>query len=302
MELPWPYRRCIFCLREISETVPFSRAHLISESVGGFAWDWTHCKECNEQTGSEIESGILRDESVQFAVEALAGELPELAARFRRRMNFVAQSEHGVIEARKLADDDFRIRTTSSGGVRTSSPEDARASIEKRLKREHRSEEIAAALALFDQAEHGVPVEIAGETVVQSATGDFLPQIRGEEVTDAFPALVAFHFLALALRDSIYDERLNPLRETIKRGEPRSDWHVVERLFDRPYLPQHLVGFAQTEPYIVMRVQLFNWNVWRVHFPRLASTSEPFGYLFDLLTRERQLAAPKLSAPLALPE
>lgn len=66
MELIWPYRRCILCCRELAPDVPFSRAHLIPDSIGGFAWAWTKCKDCNEAMGSSVEYAVVRDDSIIF--------------------------------------------------------------------------------------------------------------------------------------------------------------------------------------------------------------------------------------------
>jgi hypothetical protein len=47
---------------------------------------------------------------------------------------------------------------------------------------------------------------------------------------------------------------------------------------------------------------LFGWNVWRVHLPQISSSTQPFGYLFDLVHRELMVAAPRLTHPLVLPD
>jgi hypothetical protein len=303
MDLGWPYRRCILCCRELADAVPFSRAHLIPDSIGGFAWAWTKCKECNEEVGSSIEAAVVRDDSIVFSVNALRDELPELAAKFDERTRWTAQTEHGPIEAR-LRDGAFQLLTTKDeGGARRQSTEDARQGLGTRLRREERtSEEVEAALALFDRAEKEVPFEIHGETFVHGeTTKDFGLPFDGAPVSDAFPSLIAFHFLALAVGEHTYDARLNELRAAIRAGQPRSAWHVAEGGIARKYEPIHLVGFAQCKPHTVVRVQLFGWNIWRVHFPRIVLGDEPIGLRFDLTTETIALARPRLMRPLVLP-
>lgn len=242
---------------------------------------------------------MVRDDSILFSVNALRDELPELARKFDERTRWVTQTEHGAIEAR-LRDGAFQLLTTKDQeGARRQSREDARSGLEVRLRREKRGdEEIEAALSLFDQADKGGPVEIYGETFVHGeVSGDFHLPFDGEPVTDAFPALIAFHFTALALGETVYDPRLNTLRRAIRNGDARSEWHVADRRIDRKYEPMHLVGFAQCEPHVVVRVQLFGWNVWRVHFPRIASHSEPLGLRFDLRTETVSLARPRRARP-----
>ncbi len=303
MELYWPHRRCILCCRELAPDIPFSRAHLIPHSIGGFAWAWTKCKECNEAMGSSVENAVVRDDSIIFSVNQLRDVLPELARRFDERTRWVGETEHGPIEAR-FRDGAFELLTTADeDGSRRSSTEDARAGLEKRLRRQGASDaDIDEALTLFDSAQVGEPFEIHGQTYVHGAgPAEFNLPFDGIPVSDALPSLIAFHLLALALGEQVYDPQLDELHDAILNGEARSDWHVAEGGIERKYEPVHLVGFAQHEPHTVVRVQLFGWNVWRVHFPRIASKAEPVGLRFDLKTETVAPARPRLKAPLLRP-
>jgi hypothetical protein len=233
----------------------------------------------------------------------LKDELPDLARRFDERTQWIGQTEHGPIEAR-FRDGAFELLTTSDPtGSRRTSTENARAGLEKRLRRHNVDEaDVEAALTLFDTAKHGEPFEIIGQTYVHGVgPAEFNLPFDGAPVSDALPSLIAFHFLALALDEQVYDPRLDELRDAIRNGEAGSGWHVAEGGIERKYEPVHLVGFAQNEPHVVVRVQLFGWNVWRVHFPRSPSKAEPFGLRFDLKTKTIDTARPRLSAPLALP-
>jgi hypothetical protein len=305
MELVWPHRRCILCLREHDvDDVPFSQAHLIPESIGGFAWAWTKCKECNEQVGHSIESAVVNDDSIRISVDNLRSQLPDLARKFDERTRWIADTANGLIEAR-WRDGAFELLTTKDedSGARRQSKAHARAGLVRRLRRKRRTDhEIEASLAIFDSAEPGVLFDIHGETFEHgSVESEFRPPFDGTPVSDAFPSLIAFHFLAFNLGEQVYDTRLNPLREAIRCGEPQSDWHAAESGLERRYVPEHLVGFAQCEPHVVVRVQLFGWSVWRVHFPSLASRSEPTGLWFDLQRKTIALARPRLSRPLTSP-
>jgi hypothetical protein len=303
VDLGWSYRRCILCGRELADDVPFSRAHLIPDSIGGFAWAWTKCKECNEQVGSSIEEAVIRDDSIICSVDALRSQLPELAKRFDERTRWIAKTDHGPIEAR-LRNGAYELLTTKDeNGARRQDSEVARKGLETRLRRAQQPEaQIEAALSLFDNAEAGVPVEIHGETFTRNEIeAEFGLPFDGEPVTDAFPSLIAFHFLAFAIGKTIYDPSLDALRDAIRRGEPQSNWHVAESGLERKYEPRHLIGIAQCEPHVVVRVQLFGWNVWRVHFPKIALRGEPVGLLFDLTTETITPAAPILSKPLEAP-
>ena len=88
--------------------------------------------------------------------------------------------------------------------------------------------EVAAALTLFDRSEKGVPFTIAGETFVHGEVPEtFALPFDGQPVSDAFPSLIAFHFLVLALGEPAYE--LAPERPS--RGDPR--WGVAEPLARR---------------------------------------------------------------------
>lgn len=304
MDLGWPHRTCILCTRSLSPELPFSRAHLIPESIGGFAWAWSKCKECNEDAGSSIEAAVVADDSIRFAVDALRAQLPALASKFDERTRWVAKAEDGATLEARQRDGEFELLTTKDpDGSRRQGTEQARAGLVKRLEREGRAAtEIEAALMLFDNAPKGEPVVLHGETFIQGETAtDFGLPFNGTPVADAFPSLIAFHFLALALGEQAFDPRLDPLREAIRRGDDRSKWHAAESMITRQYEPMHLVGFAQCQPHVVVRVQLFGWNVWRVHFPRIASASEPIGLRFDLTDKTVGVARPRLDRPLEPP-
>ena len=155
---------------------------------------------------------------------------------------------------------------------------------------------------MFDRAEKEVPFEIHGETFVHGeTTSDFGLPFDGEPVSDAFPSLIAFDCLALALGEQAYDPRLNELRAAIRAGQPRSVRHLADGGIARKYEPVHRVGFAQRRPHAVVRLQLFGWNVWRVHFPKIVLGDEPIGLRFDLKRKTIALATPRLTRPLELP-
>jgi hypothetical protein len=104
--------------RSVSK-VPFSRAHLIPDSIGGFAWAWTKCKECNESVGSSIEHAVVNDDSIRFSIDVLWGQLPALAKKFDERTRWIARTKHGPIEAR-FRKGAFEILTTKERGRKSS--------------------------------------------------------------------------------------------------------------------------------------------------------------------------------------
>jgi hypothetical protein len=118
-------------------------------------------------------------------------------------------------------------------------------------------------------AEIGIPTQVSDDlTIVHGQVPEFRPAFAGEHVSDAFPTLVAFHFLALRLGELAYSETRNDLRGAIGSGQAASPWHRTERLLSasRQYRPIHLVGFDQGTPHLIIQVRLFSMLVWQVHF------------------------------------
>ena len=306
MELPWPSKRCISCLRD---DVEMTRAHLIPESIGGFLWARTHCQTCNSHFGATVEAGVKDDPGIRLAIErALAGELPDLARTFAEGQLYIAKSPHGVFEA-KVRGGEFEMRSsTNDSGTLTQDSQMARKSVQTMLERDGlTSEQIQAALVRLDNAGEGDLTPLTDSLAVRHGVleGWDLPW-NGDIVSLAFPAVVGFHFLALCIGPAIFHEGFNGVRDAIRVGETRSVHHVVESLrADRGYQPHHLVGIAQTMPHIVLSLHLFGERAWRVHLPLLsaAKTLKLIGVVLDLKSGEPYLIEPApMAKPLEVPQ
>jgi hypothetical protein len=177
-----------------------THSHLIPESIGGFLWGWTQCAKCNSELGSDVEGAIKRDDSIRQAIEvALANELPVLAARFREGQPYAKRTEQGVVRA-KVKGGSFKV--ASGRGEDESliqSTERARSSIETMLRRQGQSpQEIEKLLSTFDDASEGALTPLTETLAIRhgSVEGFDLP-FDGKPLSDAFPATIAFHYLAL---------------------------------------------------------------------------------------------------------
>jgi hypothetical protein len=276
MQWPWPEQKCIICLRE-EETL--SRAHLFPEMLGGFLWARTHCRDCNSFLGHEVEAAAKRDDSFRHAIEReLAADLPDLAESFSEGQGYIARAEDGSLITGARRGGEHRIAaSTSEEGTRTQSREEAREGIEKRLRRDGISEDdIAPALERFDAAPEGVLTEILPGLSVKhgSVEGWGLP-FDGGQVSEVFPAAIAFHFLALRIRSAIYSPIFNALREEIRSASSNPSEFVVESGLSRlGYRGTLIVGTEQAMPHTVIRVQIFGEFIWRVHLPHLCCSSD----------------------------
>jgi hypothetical protein len=295
VELPWAHRRCILCLRD---DVDMSRSHLVPQSLGGFAWAWTQCADCNNLVGSAIEAAVKRDDSIRHALEReLAGELPEIARCFAEGQSYLGQSDVGNLNAR-FREGSFALGTTELDDSLVQDQARARQSVETMLTRSGLSDEaVCAALERFDHAPDGELTQISdGLAVKHGSVETFVLAYDGEFVSDHFPLAIAFHLLAFFLGDLIYDESLHPIREAILGQSDNPEQFLVERLLDRStgYVPMHVVGLSQPAPYLVLRVQIFGPLVWRVHLLRVrADRLTPMGMAFDVKERTVIPAAPK---------
>lgn len=304
MKFDWPEPRCVLCLHD---DVPMTRAHVVPKAIGGFLWGYTLCQQCNSWVGSTIEAFIKTDDGIRIAVEkALANQLPaSFVEAYSAGQPYMKQIEGGRVRAVR-AGEGFTIRSSvSDDGSLIQATSTARESVRTMLAREGRTvAEIEEAIARLESAPLAKRTRISDTIEIRhGVVEDFDQEFGGASLTNAFPAMIAFQMLALLLGRTIYDDSLNELRAAIRRGDAASEWHKVEAGRTRSYAPWHLVGVAQTEPHVVVRVLLFDFFVWRVHFPLISVPEiEPQGILLDLKQREAFSVEPKpRNEPLAVP-
>lgn len=274
MEWPWPEPKCILCLREEEK---LSRAHLFAEAIGGFLWSRTHCRDCNSFLGHAVEGAIKDDPSFRYVIErGLRETLPDLAEAFSERQTYIARGEDDTLLRSTRREGEHRIVATKlDDGTLTQSRDEAREGVEQRLRKHDLSEaEIALALQRFDAASEGETVEIApGLAIRHGSVEDWDLPFDGERVSDVLPAAIAFHFLGLRIRRSIYSEIFNPLRDEIRGEAAEPVEFIVESGLSRlGYKGAHIVGVEQTTPHVVIRVQFFGELFYRVHLPNLSSS------------------------------
>ena len=275
-----------------------SRSHLVPQSLGGFAWAWTHCAACNSLVGTAIEAAVKRDDSIRHALEReLAGVIPEVARRFAEGQGYLAQTDTGNLKA-SFRGGDFELGTTKLDDSLVQDRERARRSVVTMLDRQGIPQaEIERALERFDSAEPGEVTPIAGGLAIRhGAIETFVLPYDGEFISDHFPLAIGFHLLAFFLGDLIYHESLNPIRLAILEQRDDPDQFMVERLMDRStgYVPLHVLGLSKPVPHIVLRVQIFGPLLWHVHLLRVrADKLRPIGIALDVKARVVIPAAPR---------
>lgn len=308
MEWPWPDKRCVLCLAAEER---LSRAHLFPAFLGGFLWSRSHCRDCNNFIGHQVEAAAKRDDSFRYAIEvALADELPHLARTFVESQSYIARAEDGSLIRSTMRRGTHEIRAdTSDEGTRTQSTEQARQGIETELRRsgDLSDKDIAAALGRFDAAPEGeLTAIVPGLSVRHGSVEAWDLPFDGARVCDSFPAAIAFHFLALRIGPAIYHGIFNPLRAEIRTATSEVKESVVESgLSRRGYAGSFLVGTEQTMPHTVIRVQLFGEFMYRVHLRHLKSSGQLLpcdGLALDIATKSAaHLPAKEGRAEIPLP-
>jgi hypothetical protein len=296
VELPWSQPRCIVCLRA---DVPMTRAHLVPESLGGFAWSRTHCAPCNSGLGTRVEAAVKDDPTIRYAVEhALAGELPELVATFAKGQPYIVPSEQGPLNAQYRGGTVELGTTKLDDGSLIQERERAAESIETMLQRAGAdAQERQQALERLAAADVGDVVSLGYGLQARhgSTEGANLP-FDGPRVSDEFPLAIAYHLLAFFLGELIYDDALEPIRSTLRGEQPLDPEQVsVESLIDRStgYVPMHVLGLSRAEPHIVIRVQTFGPPLWHIHLLRVkAPKVTPQGLAMNVKERAIYPAAP----------
>jgi hypothetical protein len=268
-------------------------------------------KDCNSFLGHEVEAAAKRDDSFRHAIEhELAGELPGLAHSFSEGQGYIARAEDGSLIRGARRDGEHRVAaSTSEEGTLTQSREQARAGIKTSLRRDGVSpEDIAAAVERFDAAPEGVLTEILPGLGIKhgSVEGWDLP-FDGGRVSEAFPAAIAFHFLAMRIGRAIYSPIFNPLRDEIRAANTAQPEFVVESGLSRlGYRGTLIVGTEQTMPHTVIRVQTFGEFIWRVHLPHLRCSTDRLpcdGVALEIKSKAIAHLPPKPDrAPIALPQ
>lgn len=250
-----------------------SRAHLVPESLGGFAWSYTHCASCNNGLGSRVEAAVKDDPTIRYALEvALVGELPELVRAFAEGQPYIVPSDRGPLKASYRGGAVELGTTRLDDGSVIQDREQALNSVETMLRRAGAdARERQQALERLAGADVGKLVQLGYGIQVRHGTteGASLP-FDGATVSDEFPLAIAYHLLAFFLDGLIYDEALEPIRSTLRGEQPVDpDEVAVESLIDRStgYVPRHVLGLSRPEPHIVIRVQMFGPPLWHIHAP-----------------------------------
>lgn len=261
---------------------------MLPEAIGGRLWAPFLCKDCNSKSGV-IEEKLLGDIVVVNSARAILSQLPRKLALniYSRTRYFRDDKEHGRLYAKPRRDDgELELRTTNAG---TRRDEDVRKEIEMKLRSAGLpAEHIQDQLAAYAAAAPGSAFEfLPGETIQKPIDASGLPFQRTYDeplVPTVVPLGIAYLFLACCIGDAIYNDVFQPARDALSRAfdgdEEASDGWQIEHLANADRITEPMLGLAYEEyrGEAVVRVVIFRWLVWRVHFPRAPAPAARLHY------------------------
>ncbi len=275
----WGEERCIDCLNtpivgDLRSVL--TKGHVIPQSVGGNLYAYNECKRCNERFGHGAEAALVGDPAVRSAAETIADQIPDLIRRMRRRKDFLAQSDTGVlVRARFDGGGNLKIHQThQADGSRTASDADIRMEIETTLRRRGLAQDqIAEELRRLDEAPAETPVSIGGFVIRKgSAEGFGLLPYGDPIVRDVALLAIAYRYLATCLGGLIYGAPFDAIREAIRSNDlPMNGVWRVESYGTRERTPEpwHGLAIKEAQPHVVVYVRLFGALIWLVHFEQI---------------------------------
>jgi hypothetical protein len=152
----------------------------------------------------------------------------------------------------------------------------------------------------FDQAEPGDWIEVRPGYRIQrlvalTAVG-FKESLNDPIVGQEVPLGVSYLYLALCLRDRVYDATLQPVRDALKQaidGDPSAARGVLpldQRMGAGVVEPTHLLRAKQESDGVLVTLQVFRDLSWPVRFPGVALHGEQTLYKIDLEKDEESWA------------
>jgi hypothetical protein len=291
VEIPWPFERCIVCLK----TGTLTLEHLIPEALGGDLTCRFVCNACNSHLGHRHEGNAKRDPTVRLLVEQLGAELPKLSLLLREGQNYFTTGPgpraRGSMKKGSLVVHGAKL---NDGSLIQHTPL-AERTILKLLSQEGLSPtEIAQAVARFQAAPEDTRVSLSPTIeVVKWSISALQPALDGPLMKALVPVKTAYEYLALHVGPSIYEESppLQAIRHALQTGVIRIDFISVDRLHAPAAKPFHGLLFEGNRPHAQFQVRLFGKLAFRVHFHRL-SVGGPRGmYTHDLANNFESVSA-----------
>lgn len=272
-----------------------SAAHVIPESVGGELSALCLCKRCNNEMG-RMEALLAKDISVRRRVKyQLQHRLPEKLASsvLKGEQYFTDHEEYGRVFA--VVDETGKLQPKQSATVKDDRNTLAHALAE--LARLDAPEERKTELRQeFEQAEPGVWIEVRPgyriQRLIDWTEVGFKESLNDPIVGHEVPLGIAYLYLALCLRDRVYDDALVPVREALTKAingdaTEASELLPLDRRMGTDIVePMHLLRAKNDGDGVLVTFQVFRDLTWPVHFPGVTLQGEQTLYRIDLEKNE----------------
>jgi hypothetical protein len=197
--------------------------------------------------------------------------------------SYLARSEGGLSRG-KFKGGTFRVDSSrqEDGSIIQPTP-DARKHIEKVLRKEGRSDDVAAVLQRFDAGAENCLLPLApGLAAYKWRIDEIAPAFDGRSLSEQVLLKIAYEFAACHLADKAYEESppLVALRSALLSPESPLDPDAVsiDYLTTRTYAPVHGLALHGQTPHVVVSICLFGWLLFRVHLRRIAIGPPHFKY------------------------
>lgn len=288
MKVEFEFDKCIYCLNKPAD----SWEHIIPQSIGGRLKARLLCLKHNHLLGSTLVNKVKNDPSIRLAVRNLKDQIPRLFdaiengqiydAKGRDDSHVKLRYKNARLEVLAHRKEDGSLVFDTQKGLRN---------IAQMLRKEGLCEdEISRKIWSFDQLEENKIIQLSRSVrVVKWSIDSVFPNLQGPLLSEKVITLIAYEFLALLVGNLIYSEKLEFIREFIRRGN-ESDKIVIEQLTSRHYDPYHKIYPQLSETEIVVNIILFRWLVYKVHLRGLELISLDSVYLEDLQNRKTLIA------------
>jgi hypothetical protein len=291
VHVPWSDGRCIFCASPASTSVD----HVIPESIGGRLTSCFECASCGPSLGTRIEGALRTTAEISFAVDALAGLLPDGGAHLLAGQQYFATRGTAAVVFTRTPDS-FRLVEGLRGETLNLTDAKSEAMLRAHLRREGIGER-AIEETIIDLRARPVdePFEpAAGYQIIRRTVSaeELRPAGAGPLLQGDVFALIAYRFLALVNGSAILDDRLDSVRSWFRGETPQPESCVVTQgtLGDFSYRPKHGIRVrALPTGGTEVRVAFFGTLCGDVAFEDVSANSA-VAYALDLVTRDETLA------------
>ena len=276
MDLDWTDERCILCtlapserLARCSKTAALTEEHFIPESIGGRLTCHFLCHHCNSTLG-QIEARLKNDANIRFAIQALKGSLPDLWASISEGQPYLSQGPDGTVGA-KLKNGVIRVNSEkrADGSIVQPVDDSAKALSTILQRRGATQNEISNAEMKFKELPEGSPIKVAdGIEVIKWTPDKLYPAVNSRGIDPRVLLKMAYEYLALHLGSKIFHHYFDPVRSAFLQGGVVPSCCSVQekRVADRKYEPFHGLVVKNTASGSVVKIRLFGYLSYPVHF------------------------------------